>query len=67
MTNKNRYLNAQKALTETQKTETNGLKELLNHVDEKDRSGIQTLIEYANRNPEKIRRQIIANLKSRTK
>lgn len=64
LTNKNRYLNAQKALTETQKTETNGLKELLNHVDEKDRSGIQTLIEYANRNPEKIRRQIIANLKS---
>lgn len=67
LTNKNCYLNAQNYIKEIQKPETNGLKELLDHADKEDNSGLKYLIEHVEQTPARLRQQIIANLKSRTK
>ena len=66
LTQKNRYANAQNAINNTI-AEYTGLQYLAEQADEKDRSGILALIDHAKQNDINVRKQIIANLKKRTK
>ena len=66
LTQKNRYANAQNAINDTI-AECTGLQYLAEQASEKDRSGIQVLIDRAKQDSTNVREQIIANLKSRTK
>jgi len=66
LTQKNRYANAQNAINNTI-AEYTGLQYLAEQADEKNRSGILVLIDHAKQNSVNIRKQIIANLKKRTK
>ena len=64
LTHKNRYLNAQKAINALKPT---GLQELLNCADDKERDGINVLIERAQEKYAKVRQQIITDVKNRVK
>ncbi len=66
LSNKDRYLNAQKALNKAKK-EITGLQTLSDNAKESERDGINVLLELAQAKYAKVHQQIIADVKNRTK
>ena len=64
LTHKNLYLNAQKSINAIKPT---GLQELLEHTDNKERDGINVLIDRAQEKYAKVRQQIITDVKNRVR